>query len=282
VATEALIQVFDQLAPAELRESEPVPRRPRIDLGGTLVDRLDRQAAMERIRAFLWSGTPHQVVTVNLDFLSIAERDERFRSLINASDLAVADGMPLVWLSRLRGEPLAERVAGVELVDDSCSLAAQTGHGVFLLGAAPGVADIAAERLTERHPGLRIVGTYSPPIGPLKRKEHERMVRMINNAKPGFLFVALGAPRQDIWIHEHMRELNVPVMMGVGCVFDLLAGVSSRAPMWMQDAGLEWAYRLVREPRRLWRRYIVNDLPMFGRLLVSGRRPSGSAVVVPT
>jgi N-acetylglucosaminyldiphosphoundecaprenol N-acetyl-beta-D-mannosaminyltransferase len=190
--------------------------------------------------------------------------------------------MPLVWLSRLRGEALTERVAGVELVDDSCRLAAQTGHGVFLLGAAPGVADIAAERLKGRHPGLRIVGTYSPPIGPLKRKENDRIVRMITAARPGFLFVALGAPRQDRWIREHMRELNVPVSMGVGCVFDLLAGVSSRAPRWMQAAGLEWAYRLVREPRRLWRRYIVDDLPLFGRLLVRARRPSGSPVVVPT
>jgi N-acetylglucosaminyldiphosphoundecaprenol N-acetyl-beta-D-mannosaminyltransferase len=256
--------------------------RARLDLGGTLVDCVDREAAMDRIRTFLWSGRPHQVVTVNLDFLSIAERNDDFRTLINSADLAVADGMPLVWLSRLRGESLSERVAGVELVDDSCELAAQTGHSVFLLGAAPGVAQTAGERLKERHPGLRIGGAYSPPMGPLKRKETDRMVRMIRAASPGFLFVALGAPRQDQWIRENLLELNVPVSMGVGCVFDLLAGVSSRAPEWMQTAGLEWAYRLVREPRRLWRRYILNDLPLFGRLLVRGRRPSGPPVAVPT
>jgi N-acetylglucosaminyldiphosphoundecaprenol N-acetyl-beta-D-mannosaminyltransferase len=273
LATEAL--VFERLTTLdspELVSAEPALRRPRVDLGGTQVDRLDRQAALKRIDGFLWSGQPHQVVTVNLDFLSIAERDDRFRALINAADLAVADGMPLVWLSRLRGEPLVERVAGVELVEDSCALAAQTGHGVFLLGAGPGVAATAAERLKERHPGLRIVGTYSPPKGPLERKESDRLVRMIREAAPGFLFVALGAPRQDIWIHENLRELNVPVSMGVGCVFDLLAGVSSRAPRWMQTAGLEWSYRLLREPRRLWRRYILNDLPLFGRLLLSARQ----------
>jgi N-acetylglucosaminyldiphosphoundecaprenol N-acetyl-beta-D-mannosaminyltransferase len=276
VSTEALIQAYDQLTP-------PAGGRPRLDLGGTLVDRVDREEAVKRISSFLWSGRPHQIVTVNLDFLSIAERDERFRTLINSSDLAVADGMPLVWLSRLRGEPLAERVAGVELLDDSCRIAAQTGHGVFLLGAAPGVAEIAAERLEERHPGLRIVGTYSPERATLGRhKENERIVNMIREAKPGFLFVALGAPRQDRWIRDHLHELDVPVSMGVGCVFDLLAGVSSRAPIWMQSAGLEWAYRLVREPRRLWRRYILNDLPLFGRLLLSGRRQSGAPVVVPT
>lgn len=180
----------------------------------------------------------------------------------------------------MRGEALAERVAGVELVNDSCALAAQSGQGVFLLGAADGVAEIAAARLKERHPGLRIVGTYSPPMGPLKRRETDRIVRMIRAAKPGFLFVALGAPRQDEWIRQHLTELNVPVSMGVGCVFDLLAGVSHRAPAWMQAVGLEWAYRLVNEPRRLWRRYILNDLPVFGRLLLSGRRSTAPAVAV--
>ncbi len=288
MATEALIPAFEQLTPAlaGVAIAEPRPStelRHRIDLGGTLVDCVDRESAVDRINSFLWSGRPHQVVTVNLDFLSIAERDERFRALINGSDLAVADGMPLVWLSRLRGEPLSERVAGVELVEDSCRIAAETGQGVFLLGAAPGVAELAAERLTERHPGLRVVGTYSPERSALaKRKENDRIVRMITRANPGFLFVALGAPRQDEWIRAHLHELNVPVSMGVGCVFDLLAGVSSRAPVWMRSAGLEWTYRLLREPRRLWRRYIVNDLPLFGRLLVSGRRPSGAPVVVPT
>src|SRR5262249_39681403 len=154
VATEALTQVFEQLTAPELRPIAEV--RPRIDLGGTLVDRVDRESAVKHISAFLFSGRPNQVVTVNLDFLSIADKDVRFRALINSSDLAVADGMPLVWLSRVRGEPLTERVTGVELVDDSCRIAAQTGHGVFLLGAAPGVAEIAAERLRQRHPGLRI------------------------------------------------------------------------------------------------------------------------------
>jgi N-acetylglucosaminyldiphosphoundecaprenol N-acetyl-beta-D-mannosaminyltransferase len=222
-------------------------------------------------------------VTANLDFLTIAERDQEFRQTINSADLAVADGMPLVWLSRLRGQPLPERVTGVDLVDACCELAAAAGQGVFLLGAGPGVAQAAAERLQERHPDLRIVGMITPPMGPLKRKENARIVRTIQDAAPGFLFVALGAPRQDLWIRTHLEELNVPVAMGVGCVFDLLAGVSNRAPAWMQSAGLEWLYRLVREPRRLWRRYLMNDLPLFGRLLFSNAPEADtSAVVVPT
>jgi len=274
VATDALIL---NRIPASVESAHT--GRERVLLGSTFVDQLDFEQSVENIRGFLRSGRAHQIVTVNLDFLSIAERNSAFRETINSADLAVADGMPLVWLSRLRGQPLPERVTGVELVDACCEIAAETGQGVFLLGAGPGVAEAAAQRLQARHPDLRIAGTYAPPMGPLKRKDNARMVRMVRDAAPGFLFVALGAPRQDLWIRSHLEELNVPVAMGVGCVFDLLAGVSNRAPSWMQAAGLEWAYRLVREPRRLWRRYLLNDLPLFGRLLFSSREASDEALV---
>jgi exopolysaccharide biosynthesis WecB/TagA/CpsF family protein len=256
--------------------------RPRVQLGSTLIDQLSFEQAIERIRAFLWSGRAHQIVTVNLDFLSIAERSQEFMETINRADLAVADGMPLVWLSRLRGQPLPARITGVDLVDACCELAVESGRGVWLMGAGPGVAQTAALRLMERHPGLRVVGMYTPSMGPLKRKENARIKRMIQESNPGFLFVALGAPRQDLWIREHLQEMNVPVAMGVGCVFDLLAGVSNRAPGWMQASGLEWAYRLVREPRRLWRRYLVNDLPLFCRLLLRSREAEPSPMVATT
>jgi N-acetylglucosaminyldiphosphoundecaprenol N-acetyl-beta-D-mannosaminyltransferase len=209
------------------------------------------------------------VVTVNLDFLSIAERNSTFRETLNEADLAVADGMPLVWLSRLKGEPLAERVAGVELVGESCRVAAELGGSVFLLGAAPGVAEAAGRRLETLNPGLSIAGTYSPPVGPLTPRENDRIVRMVREAAPDCLFVALGAPRQDLWIRENLSQLQVPMAMGVGCVLDLLAGSVRRAPVWMQRMCLEWAYRLGQEPTRLWRRYLLNDLPMFARLMLS-------------
>jgi N-acetylglucosaminyldiphosphoundecaprenol N-acetyl-beta-D-mannosaminyltransferase len=255
--------------------------RPRLDLGGTFIDQIDLTAAVERIRQFLRSGQPHQVVTVNLDFLSIAARNPEFQATLNNADLAVADGMPLVWLSRLRGQPLAERVAGVELVTESCRIAAEQGLRVFLLGAGPGVAEAAGKRLQAMYPGLEIAGTYSPPIGSLRQRENDRIVRMIRNASPDFLFVALGAPRQDMWIREHQHQLQVPVAMGVGCVFDLLTGSVKRAPVWMQRRGLEWAFRLVQEPTRLWRRYLVNDLPMLARLALTGptREPSEALAV---
>jgi N-acetylglucosaminyldiphosphoundecaprenol N-acetyl-beta-D-mannosaminyltransferase len=249
--------------------------RSRVELGGVLVDQIDLMGAVERIAQFVRSGEPHQVVTVNLDFLSIAERNPEFRATLNAADLAVADGMPLVWLSRLRGQPVAERVAGVELVTESCRLAAQRDRGIFLLGAGPGVADAAGRRLQTIYPTLKVAGTYSPPVGPLTRREDQRIVDMIRLSGAEFLFVALGAPRQDQWIREHQTQLQMPVAMGVGCVLDLLAGTVSRAPLWMQRAGLEWAFRLIHEPQRLWRRYLVNDLPMLARLALAG--PSDDA-----
>jgi len=250
--------------------------RPRLDLGGTLIDEIDLTSAVERIRQFLRSGQPHQVVTVNLDFLSIAARNPEFQATLNHADLAVADGMPLVWLSRLRGQPLPGRVAGVELVTESCRIAAEQGLRVFLLGAGPGVAEAAGLRLQALYPGLKVAGTYSPPIGSLRHRENERIVRMIRRANPDLLFVALGAPRQDLWIREHQHQLQVPVAMGVGCVFDLLAGSVKRAPLWMRRSGLEWAFRLVHEPTRLWRRYLVNDLPMLARLALAGQTPEPS------
>jgi N-acetylglucosaminyldiphosphoundecaprenol N-acetyl-beta-D-mannosaminyltransferase len=234
------------------------------------------------MQSFFVSGRSHQVVTVNLDFLSIARRQERFRETINRSDLAVADGMPLVWLARLRGAPLPQRVTGVDLVVESCRIAARGGKGVFLLGAAPGVAQAAGAELQRRHPGLHIAGTYSPPMGPLTRRENQRIVGMIREASPDLLFVALGAPRQDLWIRDNLAALEVPVAMGVGCVFDLLAGSVRRAPAWLQRAGLEWAFRLGQEPLRLWRRYLVDDLPVFARLLVESRDEATGALVVAT
>ncbi len=280
MATEVLVSQGSAPLPSligEVTAAVPVEsHRHRVELGGILLDQIDLAGAADRIATFARSGQPHQVVTVNLDFLSIADRDADFEATLNQADLAVADGMPLVWLSRLKGEPLEERVAGVELVMESCRVGAEFGSKVFLLGAAPGVAEAAGRRIEETYPGIRIAGTYSPPIGPLTPQENQRIIDLIHLAAPDFLFVALGAPRQDLWIHEHLNELHVPVAMGVGCVLDLLAGNVKRAPLWMQRTGLEWAFRLVQEPGRLWRRYLLNDLPLLARLALAGPGPEAS------
>lgn len=282
-STQALMGMLPMPLPATLVQSRPAgTARQRVELGGILVDQVDLHGALDRIDEFVRSGRPHQVVTVNLDFLSIADSNATFRDTLNQADLAVADGMPLVWLSRLKGTPIEERVAGVELVTESCRLAAEHGRKVFLLGAAPGVADAAARRLAELFPGLDVAGTYSPPMGPLTLKATHQIVRMIRAAAPDLLFVAFGAPRQDLWIRNNLAELNVPVAMGVGCSLDVLAGSVRRAPYWMRRTGLEWAFRLVQEPQRLWRRYLVNDLPLLARLLWAREAQTPEAVPTPS
>jgi exopolysaccharide biosynthesis WecB/TagA/CpsF family protein len=271
MATEALIehesprQTPGRILPHPVREA-----RQRIDLGGVLIDRVNLRSATDRVRDFLRSGKSNQIVTVNLDFVAISRREPAFKDTLNGADLAVADGMPLVWVSQMGEEPLPQRLTGVELVDECCQIAVDTESSIFLLGAAPGVADVAADRLRERFPGLRIVGVYAPPFGPLTTEENERIIETINAARPDFLFVALGAPQQDVWIRANRDRLDVPVSMGVGCVLDLLAGVVSRAPAWMQHAGLEWLFRLLQEPARLWRRYILDDLPVLAWLIKQG------------
>lgn len=135
--------------------------------------------------------------------------------------------------------------------------------------------------MEERYPGLRVADVYAPSFGPITRAEDDQIMQRIQQAAPDFLFVALGAPRQDLWIRAHRGRLHVPVAMGVGCVLDLLAGVVRRAPGWMRGTGLEWSYRLVQEPRRLWRRYILDDLPMLGKLVCTSAFSQASLVERP-
>ncbi len=242
---------------------------------GVAIDRVTRSEALARLDEFVREGRPRQVATVNLDFLRLAQRDTGFFAALAGADLVVADGMPVVWLSRLAGAPLPERVAGIDLVDDCAALAAERGYGVYLLGAAPGVASTAAAALRRRYPRLRIVGTLSPPAWPFAAEMDAELVASVREARPEMLFVALGAPRQDLWLAAHLHELGVPVCIGVGGSFDLLAGRLRRAPGWMQRHGLEWLFRLAQEPGRLWRRYLLRDLPLLARAL--GGRVLGSS-----
>jgi N-acetylglucosaminyldiphosphoundecaprenol N-acetyl-beta-D-mannosaminyltransferase len=243
-----------------------------VELAGVHVDRADRTTAAALLDGFFADGARHQLVTVNVDFIRIAARDTEFRDVLNAADLAVADGMPVVWLARLRGIPVPERVAGIDLVDDCCRIAARRGVGVFLLGAAPGVAEAAGRVLVARHPGLRIAGSYAPPFGPHSAAETEKMLAAIRSVGRCVLLVAFGAPRQDLFIARHLHELDVVVAMGVGCTFDILAGQVRRAPTWMQRLGFEWAWRMAMEPGRLWRRYLLQDAPLLGVMAAAAIR----------
>lgn len=249
----------------------------RVSLLDTWVDGVDLLEASRRIDEFVRSRRQHQVVTVNLDFLRLSVEDTSFRDLINSADLAVPDGMPLIWASRLRGAALPQRVAGVDLVVECARLAAAKNYRVFLLGAGPGIAEHAASVLRERFPGLQVAGTYAPPD--TSPEEDKVTVALIRAIQPDILFVAFGAPRQDQWIRKHMASLGVPVCIGVGGAFDMLSGRLSRAPVWMQQSGLEWLHRFILEPKRLFKRYFIHDLPVFVRLMLqSGTNDSQSAL----
>jgi N-acetylglucosaminyldiphosphoundecaprenol N-acetyl-beta-D-mannosaminyltransferase len=246
--------------------------RDRVELLGVGVDRVSHDDVLERVRGFVENGVPRRIVTVNLDYLRMAREDEGFRGVLNTADLAIADGMPLVWASRLSGKPLPHRIAGQDLFDSICRAGGECHWSVFLLGAAPGVAATAGAVMEARYPGLRISGAYSPPVGAFDAVEEQRIRTMIRNAHPDVLFVALGAPKQDLWIRDSIANVGVPVAVGVGCSFDVVAGNVLRAPAWMQRTGLEWAFRLMQEPRRLWKRYILGDLPAFFHLTLAARR----------
>ncbi len=249
------------------------------------VDSVTLDEAVQRAHEFVQSGQPHQITTVNVDFLRVAQDNLEFRAVINKSDLAIADGMPLVWASRWLSDRLPERVTGVELVDRCCEFSAREGYRVFLLGGEDGVAAAAADVLIGRYPGLQIVGTYSPPVGPFSEEEDRKMVEMIRESQADILFVAFGAPKQDLWIAQHRDAINVSLAIGVGGVFNFLIGRVKRAPEWMQQRGLEWLYRVIQEPRRLWKRYFVQDMPIFAKIgmeVIRTRVELGNGVGAPS
>jgi N-acetylglucosaminyldiphosphoundecaprenol N-acetyl-beta-D-mannosaminyltransferase len=237
---------------------------------GVPIDDLSMPETLDRIEEFVAhgraTGRTHQIATINADFVVNALHDPELGQILQESDLATPDGMPLVKGARLLGVPLEGRVTGADLVPALAERAAQKGYTLFLLGAREGVAVQAAEVLRRRYPGLQVAGTLSPPNRPLIEMDHS-IVDVVKAARPDILLVAFGNPKQEKWINMHAAELTVPVCIGVGGTLDLIAGVTRRAPAWMQNAGLEWLFRLSQEPRRLWKRYVV-DLCYFGFFFV--------------
>jgi len=241
-------------------------RRPaHLRILGIRVDNVTTPEVLDLLERYIAERRPRQIVTVNPEFVMAARRDATFRAVLEAADLALPDGQGLLWAARVMGSRLRERVCGSDIVPAVAALSARQGYRLFLLGAVPGVAERAAEALTARNPGLQIAGTYagSPAV-----EEEDTIVAMIRAARPDLLFVAYGAPRQDLWIHRNLQRLDVPVCMGVGGTLDFVAGVATRAPYWMRRAGLEWLHRLIRQPWR-WRRMMV--LPKFAWLVCTTR-----------
>lgn len=234
----------------------------------TWIDNLTMTEALDRVEQMARGDRPSYVVTPNVDHLIRLEKDEAFREIYDRADLVLADGQPLIWISKLYGTPIKEKISGSDLFPKLCERAAQTGLRMYFLGAAEGVAALAAQKLAARYPGLRVTGTYSPPYGFEKDEEEIRhIIRMIHQAGADILIVGLGAPKQEKFIAAHLSELNVPVSLGLGASLDFEAGNLRRAPAWMSRCGLEWFYRLIKEPRRLFKRYLVDDMKIVWLML---------------
>ncbi len=234
----------------------------RTDILGVAVSAINMEMALETIDR--WIAARHQtyVCVTGVHGVIECQSDGRLRDIQNQAGLVTPDGMPLVWVSRLRNRRHVSRVYGPDLMTDVCAASAAKGYRHFLYGGAEGVPEHLAERLQEKFPGIRIVGTYSPPFRPLTAEEDEAVIRQINESGADIVWVGLSTPKQEYWMADHLGRLETPLMVGVGAAFDFLGDLKTQAPRWVQRSGFEWLYRLVTEPRRLWRRYF-KIVPLF-------------------
>jgi N-acetylglucosaminyldiphosphoundecaprenol N-acetyl-beta-D-mannosaminyltransferase len=241
-----------------VRLAAPRPGAGRIRVGEIWIDRLGFAEAIEAIDALVTSGVGGAVFTPNVDHVVTAERDLAFRAAYAEAALSLADGMPLLWAARWLGTPLPEKVSGSDLVWPLMERAARRRWRVYLLGGASGVAEAARERL-ERELGVIIAGTDAPHLSLEGRPEEDAVLERVRSARPDLVLVALGAPKQERWIHRALPRLRPAVALGIGASLDFVTGRVRRCPPWMSRAGLEWLYRLSREPTRLAHRYLVKD-----------------------
>jgi N-acetylglucosaminyldiphosphoundecaprenol N-acetyl-beta-D-mannosaminyltransferase len=244
----------------------------RINICGVEIDEYNFEEVLERIINHAVTGrSPEYVVTPNAMHILSLQKDASFREIYRKAFLVVPDGVSLLWSANFLNTPLNGRVNGTDLFEQLCAIAADKGLKVFLLGGRTGAADAAREILEARHPNLKIVGTHCPPYGFESQSAELALINVkIQAANPDLLFVGLGAPKQEKWIAANYQQLSVPISVGIGVSFELVANMVSRAPVWMQKTGLEWLFRLIVEPGRLWKRYIIGN-PLFIWLVLKQR-----------
>ena len=236
----------------------------RIEMMGCQIDNLSMEETLQTIETFIKTGLPHQHVVVNVDKMVKASRDEKLRRIINQCALINVDGMPIVWASRLLGKPLKARVAGVDLFESLMRRSTEKGWRVYLLGAREEVVSGVKQGYEKKYPSLTIAGYRN---GYWQPEEEAAVVEGIKAAQADLLFVAISSPKKERFLARYQAEMKVPFAMGVGGTFDVAVGKIKRAPVWMQNAGLEWFYRFLQEPRRMFKRYFIDDMAFFWLLL---------------
>jgi len=240
-----------------------------IEMMGCRIDNLSMEETLQKVDGFIRDGRPRQHVVVNVDKLVKASRDIELQRIINQCALVNVDGMPVVWASRLLGKGLKERVAGIDLYEALMSRSAELGWRVFLLGAKEEVVSAVKVIYERKYPGLIVAGYRN---GYWEAEEELCVVKQVKAAQPDLLFVAISSPKKEQFLGRYQAEMKVPFAMGVGGTFDVAAGNVKRAPVWMQKSGLEWFYRFLQEPRRMFKRYFIDDIAFLWLLIKEGAR----------
>jgi len=234
----------------------------RCDVLGVGISPTSLPAAVRTVQGWIARLQRHYVCVTGMHGVIECQRDEELKRIHNGAGMVTPDGMPMVWLSKLCGFSQTQRVYGPDLMLEICAASVAAGHRHFFYGGNEGIADLLAEQLRKKFPGIQIVGTFCPPFRKLTDEEDRNLINVINACSPDIVWVGLSTPKQERWMASHRAHLNASTLIGVGAAFDFHAGIKKQAPKWMQKNGLEWLFRLLSEPRRLWKRYCLG-IPQF-------------------
>lgn len=231
----------------------------------TFINNVTMSETVEAIEQMIAADKKSYVVAINVDVVMKIEADPYLKKIVDDADMVLVDGKPLVWISKLHEKPLKAKISGSDLVPLLCEISAKKGYSIFIIGGKDGIAAQARQRLEQKLPGIRIAGTYAPPFGfENDQEELDKINRMISEAHPDLLIACFGCPKQEKWIYENIEKYDAKVSVCAGATVDFLAGNVKRAPKWMSEHGLEWFYRFLQEPRRMFRRYFVDDMKIIG------------------
>lgn len=231
----------------------------------TYVNNVSMEETLDEICRLVEENKKSYVVAINVDVVMKMEKDKYLKKITDEADLTLVDGKPLVWIAKWHKHPVKAKISGSDLIPELCKVADKRGYSIFIIGGAEGVAEKAKKNLQEKHKSIRIVGTYSPPFGFEKNKQELQKINiMISDVHPDLVITCFGCPKQEKWIYENYSEYDGTVSICAGATVDFLAGTISRAPGWMSEHGFEWFYRLLQEPKRLFKRYLVDDVKVLG------------------
>lgn len=227
----------------------------------TYVNNVSMEQTISEIEEMIANDKKSYIVAINVDVVMKIENDSYLKKIVDSADMVLVDGKPLIWISKMHKQPVKAKISGSDLVPKLCEVAAKKNYTIFILGGKDGIAEKAKKNLERKHPGIRVVGTYAPPFGFEKnQRELKKTNDIITKAKPDILIVCFGCPKQEKYIYENIEKYDAKVSICAGATVDFLAGNVKRAPKWMSEHGLEWFYRFLQEPKRMFKRYFVDDL----------------------